>query len=76
MLLSLAIIFLVGLSAAEIFQKIKLPRIIGMLSVGILTGPFVLDWLDPSILEISSELRQIALIIILIKAGLSLNLSI
>lgn len=75
MLLSLAIIFLVGLSAAEIFQKIKLPRIIGMLSVGILTGPFVLDWLDPSILEISSELRQIALIIILIKAGLSLNLS-
>lgn len=75
MLLSLAIIFLVGLSAAEIFQKIKLPRIIGMLAVGILTGPFVLDWLDPSILGISSELRQIALIIILIKAGLSLNLS-
>lgn len=75
MLLSLAIVFLVGLSAAEIFQKIKLPRIIGMLSVGILTGPFALDWLDPSILGISSELRQIALIIILIKAGLSLNLS-
>lgn len=75
MLLSLAIIFLVGLSAAAIFKAIKLPRIIGMLATGIVVGPFVLDLLDPSILNISSELRQIALIIILIKAGLSLNLS-
>lgn len=75
MLLSLAVIFLVGLSAAAFFQKIRLPRIIGMLAVGIVTGPFVLNWLDPSVLGISSELRQIALIIILIKAGLSLNLS-
>ena len=75
MLLSLAIIFLVGLSAAAIFEKIGLPRIIGMLGVGIAVSPYVLDLLDPSILGISSELRQIALIIILIKAGLSLNLS-
>ena len=75
MLFSLALIFLVGLSAAAIFQKIKLPRIIGMLATGIVIGPFVLDWLDPSVLGISSELRQIALIIILIKAGLSLNLA-
>ena len=75
MLLSLAIIFLVGLSAATVFQKIGLPRIIGMLAVGITASPYVLDLLDPSILGISSELRQIALIIILIKAGLSLNLS-
>ena len=75
MLLSLAIIFLVGLSAATVFQKIGLPRIIGMLAVGIIASPYVLDLLDPSILGISSELRQIALIIILIKAGLSLNLS-
>lgn len=75
MLLSLAIIFLVGLSAAAVFEKIGLPRIIGMLSVGIIVSPYVLDLLDPSILGISSELRQIALIIILIKAGLSLNLS-
>lgn len=75
MLLSLAVIFLVGFSAAAIFQAIKLPRIIGMLGTGIVVGPFVLDLLDPSILGISSELRQIALIIILIKAGLSLNLS-
>ena len=75
MLLSLAIIFLVGLSAAALFERIGLPRIIGMLAVGILVSPYVLDLLDPKILGISSELRQIALIIILIKAGLSLNLS-
>lgn len=75
MLLSLSIIFLVGLSAASIFKAIKLPRIVGMLITGIVVGPFVLDLLEPSILGISSELRQIALIIILVKAGLSLNLS-
>lgn len=75
MLLSLAIIFLAGLSAAAVFEKIGLPRIIGMLGVGIIVSPYVLDLLEPSILGISSELRQIALIIILIKAGLSLNLS-
>ena len=61
MLLSLAIIFLVGLSAAAIFNTLKLPRIIGMLLTGIVAGPYVLDLLDPSILGISSELRQIAL---------------
>lgn len=75
MLFSLALIFLVGLSAAAIFQLIGLPRIIGMLATGIVIGPYVLDLLDPSVLGISSKLRQIALIIILIKAGLSLNLS-
>ncbi|MDE7293472.1 MAG: cation:proton antiporter [Oscillospiraceae bacterium] len=75
MLFSLALIFLVGLSAAAIFQLIGLPRIIGMLASGIVIGPYVLDLLDPSVLGISSELRQIALIIILIKAGLSLNFS-
>ena len=75
MLTSLSIIFLAGLSMAFICRKIKLPRIIGMLVTGIVTGPFVLDLLDPKILGISSELRQIALIIILIKAGLSLNIS-
>lgn len=71
MLLSLAIIFLVGLSAAALFERIGLPRIIGMLAIGILVSPYVLDLLDPKILGISSELRQIALIIILIKAGLT-----
>lgn len=75
MLTSLAFIFLVGLSMAAICQRLKLPRIIGMLLTGILLGPYVLDLLDPSILSISSELRQMALIIILIKAGLSLNVA-
>ena len=73
MLTSLGLIFLVGLSLAAIVEKIKLPRIIGMLIAGILLGPFVLDLLAPSILEISAELRKMALVIILIKAGLSLN---
>lgn len=75
MFLSLALIFLLGLSAASIFEKIGLPRIIGMLVVGIIISPYVLGLLDSSILGISPELRQTALIIILIKAGLSLDLS-
>lgn len=75
MLSSLALIFLVGLAMAAICQKLMLPRIIGMLLTGIVLGPYVLDLLDPSILGISSDLRQMALIIILLKAGLSLNLS-
>lgn len=74
MLTSLALVFLVGLSMAAICQKIKLPRIIGMLITGIILGPFVLDLFDQSILGISADLRKMALVIILIKAGLSLNL--
>ena len=75
MLTSLSFIFLVGLSMAAICQKLKLPRIVGMIITGVILGPYLLDLLDPTILSISSELRQIALIIILIKAGLSLELS-
>ncbi len=75
MLFSLGLLFLVGLSMAYICQKIKLPRILGMLFSGIILGPYVLDLLDPTLLNISAELRQIALIIILIKAGLSLNIA-
>lgn len=74
MLTSLALIFLVGLSLAAICQQIKLPRIVGMLVAGILLGPYVLDLFDSSILNISAELREMALVIILIKAGLSLNI--
>lgn len=74
MLTSLAFIFLVGLSLAAICQRIRLPRIIGMLVTGILLGPYVLDLLDGSILGISPDLRKMALVIILIKAGLSLNI--
>lgn len=74
MLASLSLIFLVGLAMGAICQKLKTPRIIGMLVTGIVLGPYVLDFLDPSILSISSELRKLALIIILLKAGLSLDL--
>ena len=74
MLTSLALIFIVGLAMAAICRKLKLPRIIGMLATGIVLGPYVLDLLDPSILSISAELRKIALIIILLKAGLSLDI--
>lgn len=73
-LTSLGLIFLLGLLMAAVCQRIHLPRIIGMLLTGIILGPYVLDLLDVSILNISSELRQIALIIILLKAGLSLDL--
>ncbi len=74
MLTSLALVFLVGLAMASVCKILKLPRIVGMIISGIVLGPFVLDFLDPSILGISAELRQIALIVILIKAGLSLNI--
>ena len=74
MLTSLSLIFLVGLAMGAICRYLKLPRIIGMLITGIVLGPYVLDLLDPSILSISADLRKMALIIILLKAGLSLNL--
>ena len=74
MLTSLALIFLAGLAMAALCSLLRLPRIIGMLFTGILLGPYVLGLLDPSILAISADLRQMALIIILIKAGLSLDL--
>lgn len=75
MLTSLALIFLVGLSAAALCRVLRLPRIIGMLLTGVLLGPYALNLLDPLILEASADLRQMALIIILLKAGLSLDLS-
>lgn len=75
MLTSLAFIFLAGLAMAGICGRLGLPRIIGMLFTGILLGPNVFNLLDSSILLISPQLRQMALIIILLKAGLSLNLS-
>lgn len=74
MLQSLAFIFILGILLASIFEKIRFPKIVGYLITGIILGPYVLNVLDDSLLSISSELRQIALIIILLKAGLSLNL--
>lgn len=74
MLTSLALIFLVGLAAAALCQLLHIPRILGMLAVGVALGPYALNLLDESILSISGDLRQMALVIILLKAGLSLNL--
>lgn len=74
MLLSLSLIFLSGLAGAYIAQALRLPRIIGMLAAGIIVGPCCLGVLDEKILYISPDLRKLALVIILIKAGLSLNL--
>lgn len=74
-LTSLAIILLSSLLLGSIFVKIKLPPLIGMLIVGIVLGPHLLNLIAPSILVISPDLRQLALIIILTRAGLSLNIS-
>lgn len=73
MLTSLALIFILGLLLGSIFKKLKLPSLIGMIFTGIILGPYALDLLDNSILGISPNLRQLALIIILTRAGLSLD---
>lgn len=75
MLTSLALIFLCGLLFGTLFSKLKLPPLLGMLLTGIVLGPYALSLLDPSILSISADLRQLALIIILTRAGLNLDLA-
>ena len=74
MLTSLALIFLLGLMLGSIFNKLKLPSILGMIITGMILSPYALNLLDPSILGISADLRQLALIIILTRAGLSLDI--
>ena len=73
MAVSLALIILSGLFADYLFNKIKLPGLIGILLVGILFGPFVLGIIQPELLTVSSDLRMTALIIILLRAGLELK---
>ena len=73
MLLSLALVFLCGMTLGKLFEMLKLPRLLGMIITGIILGPYALNLLDGSILNISAELRQIALIIILTRAGLNLD---
>lgn len=75
MLTSLAYIFILGLSLGYIFNKFRLPSLLGMLLTGIILGPYVLNALSPSLLSISVELRQVALVIILMRAGLALNMA-
>ena len=74
MLTSLALIFLLGLILGGIFNKLRLPSLLGMMLTGMLLGPYILDILDDSILSISGDIRKFALVIILTRAGLSLNL--
>jgi len=74
MLTSLAFIFLLGMSLGAIFKKLRLPSLLGMLITGVILGPYALNWLDGSILSISADLRQVALIIILTRAGLALDI--
>jgi NhaP-type Na+/H+ or K+/H+ antiporter len=73
MLLSLGVMVLCGLLLSGIMKKLKLPGLIGMLLTGIILGPFVLDIISPEILNISADLRELALVVILTRAGLSLD---
>lgn len=75
MLTSIALILLLGLLLGSLFSKMKLPSLLGMILVGIILSPYALNLIDESILNISGDLRQIALVIILTRAGLSLDLS-
>ena len=74
MLTSLALIFLSGLAMNALCKRLRLPGIIGMLAAGMLLGPYALNLLDGQILDISPSLRQMALVVILLRAGLTLNL--
>lgn len=74
MLTSLSIIILLGLSLGKCFKLLKMPSLLGMLITGMILGPYALNLLDPSILAVSADLRQLALIVILTRAGLALDL--
>jgi len=75
MLFSLALIFIIGLILGEIFKKINLPSFLGMIITGILLGPYVFDLISGEILSVSKDLREIALVVILLRAGLSLDIT-
>ena len=75
MLTSLAYIFLLGLILGYLFTKLRLPALLGMLLTGIILGPYVCNLIAPSLLGISVELRKTALVIILLRAGLALDIN-
>lgn len=75
MLTSLALIFLLGLIMGKVFKELKLPSLLGMIITGMILSPYAFNLLDPLILEISADLRQVALIIILTRVGLSLDIN-
>jgi solute carrier family 9B (sodium/hydrogen exchanger), member 1/2 len=70
---SLALMLILGMAANALFVKMRLPGLLGMLLLGVLLGPYVLNWLDPDMLRLSGELRLLALIIILLRAGLGIK---
>ncbi|MHA6602681.1 cation:proton antiporter domain-containing protein [Aerococcus urinae] len=74
LLLSFAYIFIIGLLVERLCQSLRIPSLVGYLFLGILLGPYALNLLDPTILDLSADLRQVALIIILTRAGLSLDI--
>ena len=69
MLQSIALMLLLGMALGWLCKKVSLPGLVGMIATGMILGPYGLGWLDSSILDISSQLRRIALIIILMRAG-------
>ncbi|WP_414839591.1 cation:proton antiporter [Carnobacterium sp. TMP28] len=75
MLLSIALILIVGFIFSSIFSRLRLPGLLGLILTGIILGPYGLDLLDPKILSISADIRQIALIVILFRAGLTMNIN-
>ena len=73
MAFSIALIIILGLSADYLFRKIRLPGLVGMLLVGVLVGPYVLNFLAPEMMTVSGDFRKIALIVILLRAGFELH---
>jgi solute carrier family 9B (sodium/hydrogen exchanger), member 1/2 len=73
MLISLALMLLIGLLMSEVFHRLGLPGFVAMILSGIVIGPYVLNWLDPNLLTIAPDLREIALIVILLRVGLQLD---
>ena len=73
MAFGLALIIIFGLSADYLFKRIKLPGLIGMLIVGVLVGPYVLNFMSPEMMKVSGDFRKIALIVILLRAGFELR---
>ena len=74
MLASLALLLLTGMLLGSVFTKLRLPGLLGMLITGIALGPYALNLIDPTILSVSADLRQLALVVILVRAGLSLDI--
>ena len=75
MLTSLACLFLVGILFSQILERLRLPGLLGMILTGILLGPYGLNWYSDSLMGIAAELRQLALVLILLRAGLALDLN-